>query len=87
MSEINFDTSVYDERQEEEELKQQLQEAEQERQAAAAVPVPAPTPVAVNTVFARESADPIRVKSVSPGSTILYSTPTVNDPAAVSAPG
>ena len=36
MSEINFDTSAYDERQEEEELTQQLQEAEAERQAAVA---------------------------------------------------
>ena len=36
MSEINFDTSAYDERQEEEELTQQLQEAEAEREAAAA---------------------------------------------------
>ena len=36
-----------------------------------AVPVPVPTPVALNTVLALLSAEPINVKSVVPGTLIL----------------
>ena len=46
-----------------------------------AVPVPEPIPVAVNVSPTVLELAPIKVKSVVPIETILYSSPITNDPA------